>query len=97
MADLSPDALAAFEKLNAASRAHMEALAKLIALPSRQFKADPMRPDWIDREQAMRLIAPLRDNASTLAVMLREELKRAHGVSVVGSQPSSSHTTEGEK
>lgn len=77
-----PDRAQDFAKLNAHSRVFMKALADLVCLPSREFKGDAMRREWIDREQAMRLVAPLRDNASALATLLREELKRAHCVPV---------------
>lgn len=61
------------------SRAHMKALADLVGINSRSFKGYPGR-EWIDREEAMRLVPALRDHASALTAMLREELLRNAGV-----------------
>lgn len=85
MPNYTPAALADFQKMQAASRTHMRALADLVNMPSREFKQAPDR-DWIDRDQVMRLIAPLRDNALALATMLRDELARTHGVLPVEAQ-----------
>lgn len=63
-----------YAKLNEHSKAHMQALVDLVGIPSRQFKADAMQREWIDREQAMRLVPALRDHGSALAELMRQQL-----------------------
>jgi hypothetical protein len=64
------------QKLNEHSRAYMKALAALVNLDSREFKGHP-GSEWIDREQAMRLVPALRDHASAMAETARNLLRAA--------------------
>lgn len=68
-----PVAAERFAPLNAHSNGYMQALASLVNLPSREFEGAADQ-EWIDREDAMRLVPALRDHGSALASLLRKEL-----------------------
>ncbi len=73
------------EKLNLHSKAFFQALADLVGLPSRGHKGDKLGREWIDRQEAMRLMPALRDNAGALAQLARSAIRDRAAQGGVGS------------